>query len=65
MSSLRNVSGFACRGGIGLTPLDFTARFGYRAQGGGPAPDVCVIYSKLSGTNWVVDPASPPVYANP
>jgi branched-chain amino acid transport system substrate-binding protein len=71
MSSLRNVSGFDA-GGIGLTPLDFTASFGTGAQGGGPAPDVCVIYSKLSGTNWVVDPTqvcggllSPPVYANP
>jgi len=71
MSSLRKVSGFNA-GGLGLTPLDFTASYGTGAQGGGPAPEVCVIYSKLSGDNWVVNPAqvcgglvSPPVYANP
>ena len=71
ISSLRNLSGFTA-GGIGLSPLNFTASYGTGAQGGGPAPDVCVIYSKLSGTTWVENPApvcggliSPPVYANP
>jgi branched-chain amino acid transport system substrate-binding protein len=71
MSSLRTVSGFNA-GGIGLTPLDFTASFGTGAEGGGPAPEVCVIYSKFSGSTWAVDAnqvcgglVSPPAYANP